>query len=101
MVDKLRLLLGGGDEALLEYYLETVSRVVLDYCNLDELPEGLENTVVAMAADLVRMNTDGGEVRSLTEGSKSVAFRAASESDVSGLLKDYTKQLNRYRRVLW
>ena len=54
MTDKLKLLLGitGEDrDDILSFALETATDMALGYCNLDELPPQLENTVVRMAAD--------------------------------------------------
>ena len=78
MTDKLKLLLGitGEDrDDILSFALETVTDMALGYCNLDELPPQLENTVVRMAADLYRSEGYGQAAvpqvaQSVTRGGK-------------------------------
>lgn len=88
---------------------ETAEETVKNYCNIDEIPNGLKNTVVRIAADILRRGQygkNGGEmpvtVSGITVGNTSTSFSAVSslsDSDVSSIVSGYTKQLNRYRRV--
>lgn len=104
----LNALLGEGrNEQVLAFCLSDCERLILDYCNLDALPEGIDPLLVRMAADRFRMggygqaDAPGGPVAALSEGSKSVSFAGAAAVDASGLLGDYAKQLSRYRRLAW
>lgn len=110
MLVKLKSLLGiteGGQDTVLSFCLEFAARAALDYCNLGELPTALEWTVTAMAADKYRMEGYGsaeaptGAVSSVSQGDESISYKEAAAQDASGLLKNYTTTLNRYRRIAW
>lgn len=89
--------------------LDKVSDMVCNYCNIDDVPKGLENVMLNMAVDLYRAESLGqeqaeGSVKSITEGDVTVSFASASSaSENLGMtfLKDYTAQLNRYRKLGW
>lgn len=106
---KLKLLLGITDEskdALLQFCLDDVVETILNYCNIDAIPAGLENTAYRMAMDLYRgenfgsVAPDGGLIASQSEGDTSVSFRV-NETFTKSLLKNYYSQLNRYRVLSW
>jgi len=110
MLAKLKILLGidgDSEDAVLAFCLDFATQAVLAYCNLDELPSALEWTVTAMAADKYRMEGYGkkeapmGAVASLSQGDVSVSYKDAASQDTSGLLKNYTTILNRFRRLAW
>lgn len=110
MLAKLKNLLGmteDSEDAVLQFCLDFATQAVLAYCNLDELPTALEWTVVALAADKYRMEGYGskdapvGAVASLEQGDVSVSYQDAAVQDTSGLLKNYTSTLNRFRRLAW
>lgn len=83
--------------------------MVCNYCNIKQVPKGLENVMLNMAVDLYRAESLGqeqaeGNVKSITEGDVTVSFASASSaSENLGMtfLKDYTIQLDRYRRLSW
>lgn len=95
-------------DTALRFVLDDVVETILNYCNLDELPAGLENTAYRMAIDIYRAESIGsaaapaGTVSSIKEGDTTVAFtRQASESSyTASVLKQYEAQLNRYRRLI-
>lgn len=110
-LDKFKQLLGiidAAQETALQFILDDVTETILNYCNLNELPQGLENTAYRMAIDIYRAEGIGtsdapvGDVASIKEGDATVAFKqAASESYyTASVLKNYTVQLNRYRRLI-
>ena len=96
-----------ANQDAVSFWLDVAQQLALDYCNLDELPSGLENTVVRMAADLYRFNAYGtedaaqGAVTSLKEGDQSVTFASVQESlgTNDSLLRGYKQQLRLYRRL--
>mgnify|MGYP002553461993 CR=1 FL=1 len=110
-LEKLKLLLGIVDEnqdVLLQFVLDDVMETILAYCNIEELPQGLEMTAYRMAMDLYRNENLGaeesapGSISSLTEGDTSTSFNSyVSEGYKDTLLKSYEKVLNRYRRVVF
>lgn len=116
-VYKLKSLLGiEGEEkdSALEFILEDVENIVLDYCHIDEIPERLKNTCYRMAMELYRNEEIGQEatisgnmeVTSISEGDTSVSFGEVGTSDsetnyTNSLLKNYEAHLNRYRKLVW
>ena len=111
-VATLRVLLGITDESkdvILAFVIDKATDMVCNYCNIAEIPAGLRNVLLNMCVDLYRGESLGqeqmqGPVKSITEGDVSVSFgSAASTTENSGMafLKDYTAQLNRYRKVGW
>lgn len=107
-VDRLKGLLGITDTAEdtnLTFILEDVTEIILNYCNISELPSGLEHTAYRMAIDLYRNDGIGqadapAAVSSIEEGDTTIQFQK-DENFKGTLLKDYRPQLNRYRRVSW
>lgn len=99
-----------SQDAVLTFILDDVQEVILNYCNLDELPNGLKNTAYRMAMDLYRnesigeADSDGniGRVSSIDEGDVKISFGAShfDSSFLNSLLKVYTPQLNRYRKLV-
>lgn len=97
------------DELILP--IAEVEQLVLNYCNLKELPRELNFTVANMVVDLYnRQNNNAdqsqdGSVTSIKEGDVTVQFGAAqisaSEHAMEGVLFDYKDQLNQFRRLRW
>lgn len=98
---------GDGQGLALEFALKDAEETVKNYCNLVELPKGLEHTVLRMAMDIYQNEQFGDSavpvaVKSISEGDTSTSFGAAeSPSYAQSLLKNYRKQLNRYRKVVF
>lgn len=103
MLKKIKLITGITDnDELLQFILDSVTLSIINYCNVEEFPVELENTAVMMAVDLCRSEQFGGveapqTVSSIAEGDTKVSFQASPE--VNSLIKNYTAQLNRFRRV--
>ena len=109
-LETLKMLLGILDESkdpLLQFVLDDVKETILAYCNIEELPHGLEMTAYRMAMELYSNENLGaeefapGSISSLTEGDTSTSFNSfVSEGYKDSLLTSYEKILNRYRRVV-
>ncbi len=108
MLERLKLLLGiEGEEtdALLSFSLDSAKETILNYCNIEEVPEGLTMTWIRMAADFYQNELPGAAdsdgVSSISLGDTTVAFgnKTKTEQYLGSILKDYKAQLNRYRRV--
>lgn len=106
MVNKLGELLGLNEgNTLVAFILESVQETVKNYCNIEEIPNELDNTVLRMAIGLYRNEQLGDSsspltVKSITEGDTSTSFQVGGNNSFEeGVLKDYKKQLNRFRRV--
>ncbi len=96
-------------DASLTFILEDVESIILNYCNLNALPKGLETTAYRMAMDVYRNENVGSAdyatpVSSLSEGDTSVSYSGSAYSDSGykdSLLKNYLVQLNNFRRIKW
>lgn len=110
-VAKLKALLGIEDESrdvILEFVIADVEETIKNYCHVDEMPDGLQNTGYRMAMDLYRNENIGsesaavGSVSSITEGDTSTSFRQYVDDNFKDtVLKNYKSSLNRYRKVVW
>ena len=110
-VSKLKLLLGISEDnteqdALLQFVLDDVKETIANYCNVKEVPEGLTNTAYRMAMDLYRSeNLGSAEVSvmamEIKTGDTSTAFANQTSLIKDTVLKDYKKQLNRYRKLVF
>lgn len=110
-VAKLKELLGIEDESrdvILEFVIADVEETIKNYCHVDEMPDGLQNTGYRMAMDLYRNENIGsesaavGSVSSITEGDTSTSFRQYVDDNFKDMvLKNYKSSLNRYRKVVW
>lgn len=110
-VAKLKELLGIEDESkdvILEFVIADVEETIKNYCHVDEMPDGLQNTGYRMAMDLYRNENIGsesaavGSVSSIMEGDTSTSFRQYVDDNFKDtVLKNYKSSLNRYRKVVW
>ena len=92
------------------FAMENVKSIILNYCNVSYLPEGLYTTACRMVLDLYRNENygqaeyTGSSVSAIKEGDISVNFAGGSYIDSAfsaSLLKDYQSQLNCFRRLRW
>ncbi len=112
-VTKLKKLLGIAvddvtQDVNLDFILEDVEESILNYCNIKELPSGLQNTAYRMAIDLYRNENIGDEdapigvVMSIKEGDTQTNFNKSVDDNFKDtLMKNYYSQLNRYRKLVW
>lgn len=82
----------------------SAEEAVLNYCNIDKIPDGLENTTLKIAADILRREQYGSGdvpvvVSNVKVGDTSTSFTPLSESKTDEVIEKYKKILNRYRRV--
>ena len=112
-IDKLKRLLGldisdTSKDFILQFILDDVEEKVLNYCNIEEIPSGLKNTCYRMAVDMYRNERLGHEERetivsSITEGDTTTSFKVKEQDKtyLDSIFKDYSKQLNKYRKLVW
>ncbi len=111
-LEKLKKLLGipldnDSKDFLLEFTLGDVEQTIKDYCNIKEIPESLNNTMLRMAVDLYRNENLGeeesslGSVSSIVDGDTTVSYKSSANEFKDTLIKDYKVQLNRYRKLVW
>ncbi|MBR1696637.1 MAG: phage head-tail connector protein [Anaerovibrio sp.] len=97
-------------DSVLTFILGNVTEFICNYCHIVEVPKGLEYTAYRMAMDIYRNEGLGeadsedtpGRVTSIDEGDVKTSFAASrfDSSYVHSLLKVYTPQLNRYRKLV-
>ena len=106
-LEKLKSLLGIEDDTkdhILEFIMADVEETIKNYCNIEEVPDGLVNTAYRMAADIYRNEQMGSEdvpqsVSSVTVGDTSTSFKTSSTEFSESIMKNYKAALNRYRKV--
>ena len=113
-LEKLKILLGiepasKDKDEILQFVLNKVTDMILNYCRIEELPGRLENVLLNMCIDMYRAESLGqeaaqGAVTGITEGDVSVSFGTAANAGADPamtFLRGYTEQLNRFRRAGW
>ena len=119
-LSKVKALLGVQTEdhdAILEYVIQTVEKMVLRYINWDTLPEDLENVLVVMcvsyykSAGLGNSSATTGPVASVKRGDVQTTFATGSGSSGSantfnlgtdsGDFFGWKTVLNEYRVLRW
>lgn len=84
-------LLDTDDTELLGVLYDIVVNEILDYCNIDSIP----NTATSVICNMVCVQFN----RRLASGLQSQSFSGVSESFINGYPDNILKQLNRYRRI--
>ena len=107
-IQKLKKLLGlsdSEDDMPAEFAFDSAKEIIKDYCNIEEIPENLKSTALRMAVDIYRNEQPGDKdipmaVKSISEGDTSTSFGTVETTGYKeSVLKDYKKQLNRFRKV--
>jgi len=112
MLNKLKGLLGidlldTSKDVSLEFALEDTENIIKEYCHIDEIPIGLNTTLLRMAMDLYRNENLGdesnplGSISSISDGNTSTSFRSSASEFKDSLLKDYKGKLINYRKLVW
>lgn len=96
MLENIKMILGITDNSkdnLLTYYIMSIERKILNYCNIIELPSELQPVIVDKVVGLM---SGSNEVKSVTRGDTKIDYNIVNKSY---LLDDVKAQLNRFRRV--
>ena len=119
MLQQLKMLLGiasddDSKDDLLIFILDTVTDMVLNYCDIEEVPDGLERIIVRMARDMYKLEgygqadtgTGTGAVTQVKRGDTTVSYGSAGSTYNSAtgaggadFINNYVKQLNAFRQV--
>lgn len=92
---------------LFGFTVDKAWNMICSYCNIDTVPDALEQTLLSICVDIYRTENYGnkeekGSVKSISEGDVSVSYASEySNNPSSAFLKDYKSQLNKYRKVAW
>ena len=113
IIDKVIMLLGkeevtDQEKNLVKFAINDAENKIKNYCNLEEVPQGLETTLIRLAVDLYRAEGYGSEelprqVTSVKRGDVSTSFAdtTKSESIETDFLSKYNAQLNAFRKLRW
>lgn len=105
VIIKIKLLLGSeANEEYISFAFDTAKEEILNYCNIKEIPAGLVNTLINMAADIYRTSNYGSdisEVSGITEGDVTVTFGGTDLNGQATRISQYKEQLNRYRKLVF
>ena len=111
MLENIKLLLNITDDKhdnIISLYLDKISTIVLDYCNVNELSKGLESfvedKVVSIMKPLVTGGTQNtGEIKSISRGDTRIEYNVGeavqTSSNSVNLTDSDKKTLNTYRKV--
>ena len=116
LLTKLKILLGipvtdTSKDVQLEFSLDFTIDGIKNYCNISDIPEQLENTMLLIAKDyylnqfVAPAAAGEGEknVQSIKRGDVQFTFFADAKLGVEGtaFIKAYGAQLNAFRRLRW
>ena len=111
MLENIKLLLNVTDDKhdnIILLYLDKISTVVLDYCNVNELSRGLESFIEDKVVSIMKPTITGGvqnsgEIKSISRGDTKIEYNVgeAVQTSSNGVsLTDSDKKiLNTYRRA--
>ena len=77
---------------------------MLNYCNIEEIPDELDYTIARMADLALRQATGhlDGEAKTIKVGDTSVTFDTdAATKALNSLMGDFEGELNEFRRLRW
>ena len=93
-----------AEDEHLDYILAELVQRVLNYCNIEEIPDELDYTIARMADLALRQATGqlDGEAKTIKVGDTSVSFDAdAATKALNSLMGDFEGELNEFRRLRW
>ena len=91
MINKLKLLYPSLDDGVLALVLEQAQDFVLDYCNIEEIPNSLNSVLLDMCKqDINKLNAEG--FNSESAGGSSISY----DTDYS---QSVYKRLKKHKRV--
>ena len=111
MLENIKLLLNITDDKhdnIILLYLDKISTIVLDYCNVNELSKGLESFIEDKVVSIMKPTITGGtqntgEIKAITRGDTKIEYNVgeAVQTSSNGVsLTDSDKKiLNIYRKA--
>ena len=111
MLENIKLILNITDDKhdnMILLYLDKISTIVLDYCNVNELSRGLESFIEDKVVSIVKPTITGGtqntgEVKAITRGDTKIEYNVGEAIQTSsngvGLTDSDKKILNIYRKA--
>lgn len=91
-------------ESSVNRYVKRAVNQILVYCNRQDIPPLLEDTVAQIAEDMLKADgiiTTEQEVSSITRGDTSISYRDKSsvQNETVSFMKNYEKQLTHFKKI--
>ena len=111
MLENIKLMLNINDEehdTMILLYISKVSTMVVEYCNINELSQGLESFIEDKVASIVKSIIAGGtqntgEIKSISRGDTKIEYNVGdatvSTSNGATLTSSDKEFLKQYRRA--
>ena len=111
MLENIKLMLNINDEehdTMILLYISKVSTMVVEYCNINELSQGLESFIEDKVASIVKPIITGGtqntgEIKSISRGDTKIEYNVGdatvSTSSSATLTSSDKEFLKQYRRA--
>ena len=110
MLENIKLMLNINDEehdTMIMLYISKVSTMVVEYCNINDLTEGLESFIEDKVVSIVKPIITGGtqntgEIKSISRGDTKIEYNVGDvvETSNGATLTSTDKEfLNQYRRA--
>lgn len=116
MLEEVKVLLGiskddRSKDDIITFIIRRVEKRVCNYCNLKNVPKGLEETILFMVVDAYRSTQYGqekvdDEVKSISKGDTSTSFKTPTEIISESIktphfINEYKSELNAFRKLRW
>ena len=101
MLENIKLILNITDDShddLILLFLAKVETMVVDYCNVNELTEGLESFIEDKVVSIMNLTITGG-IKSVSRGDTRIEYVTQTSSNGVNLTDSDKKILNTYRKV--
>ena len=111
MLEKIKLILNITDDKhdnMILLYLDKISAIVLDYCNVNELSRGLESFIEDKVVSIMKPMVSGetqnaGEIKSISRGDTKIEYNVGevvvATSNGATLTSSDKEFLKQYRRA--
>ena len=111
MLENIKLILNITDDKhdnMILLYLDKISAIVIDYCNVNELSRGLESFIEDKVVSIMKPTITGGtqntgEVKSVTRGDTKIEYNVGDvitdTSTCVNFTDDDRKFLNQFRKL--
>lgn len=110
ILDKLLILVGViENEGTISLVLDILIQKIKNYCNRDDIPNGLELIIVEMMSEYHKSlssseqdNQNKGEIKAITRGNTKIEYNVGVNTkiiSVDDLMEKYKKQLGRFKKV--
>jgi len=101
--ERVKTLLGIEDytyDEIIEIHIEDTIQIILNHCNIDELPHALYFAITRFVMTYMRGSEDFKGIAKTSFGDTSVTYNT-TPIDKDSVLNNMAAQLNRFRKLDW